>query len=187
AYLKDGQLCQPGLLWGGSASHLESFSGYYDASSTFPKIFPTQGVIVRSSYFVANGTGGGISPNVHDLQLPKPTKFAQISDGASNTAVLCEKRIAVERYPGDAVDDDAGWSDGWDYDTLRLSVCQPASDSTPVTNNGSNLMAAGAAHDAVFYCAFADGSVRPVAYDIQLEVFNRLAHKSDGEAVGDFN
>jgi prepilin-type N-terminal cleavage/methylation domain-containing protein len=182
-YLADGLLCNPGLMWGGGATHLESFKGTYNPSDTFPRIFPTQGVIVRSSYFVQNDTGASGNPQVHDLGLPKPTGFRQITDGSSNTIVLCEKRIAVDRFAGDSTDDDAGWSDGWDYDTLRLSTCQPASDSTVVNNNGGRLMAPGASHASIFYCALADGSVRGINYDIDLETFNLMANKSDGEVI----
>jgi hypothetical protein len=30
---------------------------------------------------------------------------------------------------------------------------------------------------------FADGSVRPIKYDIDLELFNNLAHRADGDVV----
>jgi len=44
-------------------------------------------------------------------------------------------------------------------------------------------MTAGAAHAGVFFCAFADGSVHGLNYDVDLEMFNRLANKADGEVV----
>lgn len=184
AYMADGSICTPDLMWGGVHRHLEGVTATYDRASSRPAIFPTQGVIVRSSYFVENGTGSSGTPQVHDLKLPRPTSYRKITDGSSNTAVLCEKRIAETRYGGNEIDDDAGWSDGWDYDTLRLSICQPESDAVSGEERYVKLMTAGSAHSGVFYCTFADGSVRGINYDVDLETFNRMAHKSDGELEG---
>lgn len=188
--LGNGRLCSlasANLFWGGSIIHMSA-----DITATFSDytspIYPTQGVIVRSSYFVADDTGQTSSPVIHDLQLPGPTKFKQITDGASNTAVLCEKRIDSNFYDGVddngnvRIDDDAGWSDGWDFDTLRLAYCPPASDSSPPI--GDYQMTPGSAHASIFFCVFADGSVHGLNYDINVEILNRLANKSDGEVVG---
>ncbi len=183
--LENGDSCHRSLLWGGELIHLSASAAVPYSGSPNKTIYPTQGVIVRSSYFVEDGTGNSGNPVVRNLQLPKPIAFRQITDGSSNTAVLCEKRIAVDRYEGGTIDDDAGWSDGWDYDTLRLAYCRPTSDSGAVKGGGgySEFMTAGSAHTSVFYCAFADGSVHGINYDVDLESFNRLANKSDGEVL----
>ncbi|NOZ39083.1 MAG: DUF1559 domain-containing protein [Planctomycetes bacterium] len=182
-YLSDGNICSQNLLWGGTLTHMTPNTSITFGGTPNRIIFPTEGVIVRSSYFVADGTGVAGSPVVHDLQLPKPTSFKQITDGSSNTVVLCEKRIAVSRYEGGSIDDDAGWSDGWDYDTVRLAYCRPASDSGAVKGASASFMTPGSAHSGIFYCAFADGSVHGINYDVDLEAFNRLANKSDGEVL----
>jgi len=180
--LENGSICRSSLLWGGGVDFVSSASAQYTGVAT-RDIFTTQGVIVRSSYW----SEGGVK---HDLRLPGPTKFKQITDGASNTAVLCEKRVGVDVYDGvnpdgtSRIDDDAGWSDGWDYDTLRLSYCQPTPDSGSFEGGiafGGDFMASGSAHASVFYCAFADGSVHGINYDIDVETYNLLANKSDGE------
>jgi hypothetical protein len=44
-------------------------------------------------------------------------------------------------------------------------------------------MTAGSSHTGIFYCAFADASVRGISYDIDLATFNLMAHKSDGEII----
>jgi len=187
--LASGDTCRDTLMWGGDGlSHLEGSTVTFDGTPT-KTIFPTEGVIVRSSYFVENGTGTSGSPMVHKLGLPKPTAFKQITDGASNAAVLCEKRIGADVYDGvkpgggTRLDDDAGWSDGWDFDTLRLAYCQPTSDSGTTKGAGGSYMSAGSAHTSVFFCAFADGSVHGLNYEIDLETFNKLANKSDGEIL----
>lgn len=186
--LASGDICNQVLMWGGSVVHMDAGTTTKYTGTPTKDIFPTQGVIVRSSYFVADGTGTSGAPVARDLGLPKPTSFRQISDGASNTAVLCEKRVGAEFYDGlnpdggARQDDDAGWSDGWDYDTLRLAYCRPVSDSSAINGGYTPFMTAGAAHASIFYCTYADGSVHGVNYDVDLEAFNRLANKSDGEA-----
>lgn len=190
AALADGRLCSLAsarLFWGGTLIHLTG-----ETKATYQQnpndIFPTEGVIVRSSYFVVDGTGADGNPVVHDLQLPKPTSFRQITDGTSNTLVLCEKRIDANHYDGlndsgsPRVDDDAGWSDGWDFDTLRLAYCPPSPDTSPT--EGDYQMTPGSAHASVFFCTFADSSVHGINYDIDIETFNQLANKSDGESAG---
>ena len=186
-YLESGDICDMSLLWGGTLTHILPGSTAEYGKDPKKDIYPTQGVIVRSSFFVADGSGASGNPVVHNLRLPKPTAFRQITDGSSNTVVLCEKRIAVDKYEGGAADDDAGWSDGWDFDTLRLAYCRPTSDAGAVKGGGgwANAMTAGSAHTSVFYCAFADGSVHGISYDVDLESFNRLANKSDGEVLDD--
>ena len=183
AALSDGRLCSLAssqLFWGGNIIHMDGSTTATNAANP-SEIFPTEGVIVRSSYFVADGTGASGNPMVHNLKLPKPTRFKQITDGSSNTAVLCEKRIDAQHYEGGRIDDDAGWSDGWDYDTLRLAYCAPASDSSSPT--GAYQMTPGSGHPSVFFCAFADGSVQGINYDINVETLNLLSNKSDGEVI----
>jgi prepilin-type N-terminal cleavage/methylation domain-containing protein len=182
-YLASNSICTPPLLWGGTLTHVAINTRQRYEGSPNARLYPTRGVIVRSSHFVEDGTGRSGNPNAIDLGLPGPTSFRQITDGSSNTIVLCEKRIAVERFEGPYTDDDAGWSDGWDYDTLRLAYCRPASDGAEVFGGGANIMTAGSSHTSVFFCVFADASVHGINYDIDLEMFNMLANKSDGEAV----
>lgn len=172
-------MCTDPLLWGGLVRFVTTATDPYSRSMPDQRLQPTFGVIVRSSYVAAPGAGNTGSPNSKDLNLPKMTRFAQISDGSSNTIVLCEKRIKHDRYPGAEVDDDRGWSDGWDYDTLRLGSCQPEPDSS----DSENILLAGSAHPAVFFCSFADGSVRGLGYDIDLETLVNLSNKSDGQSI----
>jgi prepilin-type N-terminal cleavage/methylation domain-containing protein len=186
ANIANGDICNSILLWGGSISHMSADVTIKYTGTPTRDIFPTEGVIVRSSYFVSDGTGASGNPVVRDLGLPRPTSFRQISDGASNTAVLCEKRIGADLYDGlnpdgsSRIDDDAGWSDGWDYDTMRLAYCRPLADSSEINGGYTPFMTAGAAHTGIFNCTYADGSVHSVNYDVDLELFNQLANKADG-------
>ena len=117
---------------------------------------------------------------IAELVVTRPVGFKNITDGSSNTITLTEKRVNPLNYEGSGPADDRGWSDGWDYDTLRLTSCTPYPDSGAV-NEFSRT--AGSSHTAGINTSFADGSVHSIAYDIDLETFNRLAHRTDGEVV----
>lgn len=183
--MNDNALCKIRAFWGGSATHItpNNIPEYNPSGNRGGDIFPTFGVIVRSSYYVEDKSGLNGNPIVHDLGMPQPNGFRQITDGSSNTIVLCEKRVADDRFEGPHTDDDAGWSDGWDFDTLRLATCRPRGDSEVEPDSTKESMTAGASHPGVFICVFADSAVKGISYDIDLETFNMLAHISDGAVV----
>jgi prepilin-type processing-associated H-X9-DG protein len=135
------------------------------------------GVIVRSSYLVNNSTGV-----VTDLNYTPICRMRHIKDGTSKTAMVSEKRLRVPYVPG-AADDDRGWSDGWDIDTQRLTICPPLQDSTRGVYSFGNTVSPGSAHSNGINTVYADGSVTLIAYDIDVETFNRIGHRSDGEPI----
>lgn len=141
------------------------------------------GVTVRSSYFVKGKTGFNGSPVVTDLGYTPPTKMSRITDGTSKTGVYCEKRVGVNQYAGSSPADDAGWSDGWDFDTVRSTLSPPTPDSGDLPDGFKGSVTAGSAHPGGLNVAFADGSVRSLNYDIDLETFNQIGHRSDGEVI----
>jgi len=110
--------------------------------------------------------------------------FAKITDGTSNTLVLGEKRLQPANYDVGDWHDDKGWSDGWDPDMLRVTIClfQPdgPTDAASVRMAGFRF---GGPHPGGMNSAFADGSSHFVQFDIDRETFNRLGHRSDGEYV----
>lgn len=141
------------------------------ANATNPA-FQYWGVIVRGPYF-REGSAAWYT------NFTAPMTFARITDGASHTSVVTEKRVNPATYTtGSDPPDDRGWSDGWDYDTLRVAVCVPHPDSD---NHTEFTNTAGSAHTAGINTGFADGSVQFINYDIEPEMFNRMAHRSDGE------
>lgn len=145
-----------------------------------------RGVIVRSSYWVKPGTGAEDVPTVVKLKgFDPPTKMSRITDGTSKTGVFCEKRVSINRYTGSSPSDDAGWSDGWDSDVMRSTMAPPASDSSNVGEscNGNGKTTAGSAHPGGFNVVFADSSVHLLNYDIDLETYNQIGHRSDGEII----
>ncbi len=136
-----------------------------------------KGVIVRSSYLVR---ALGQPPVM--LGYDSVVKIGKIKDGTSKTMMVFEKRLRPPYRPGES-DDDRGWSDGWDIDTIRTTYCVPYQDSATNIGGGRNSLTPGSAHEAGLNAVFADGSVTTINYSIDMETFNRLGHREDGEVV----
>lgn len=148
------------------------------------------GVIVRSSYLVKKGSRGASPTDIIDLDYGGLITPAKIVDGTSKTAVISEKRLRPATYTDIEWYDDRGWSDGWDPDTLRTTICWPAQDADTyyypngvAAAKGPEGYIVGSAHTSIFNTAFADASVRSLSYTIDLEIFNRMGHRADGEDV----
>jgi prepilin-type N-terminal cleavage/methylation domain-containing protein/prepilin-type processing-associated H-X9-DG protein len=167
--------CKAGYGFWGFGAGVRDFSPSPSTASGYTGF---RGVIVRSSYLVKNGA-------VTELGYGGPTRVGQIVDGTSKTIVVTEKRL---RRGGDPnvhpQDDDEGWASGWDYDTVRSTYCKPYRDSSEAIDGQlATFQTPGSAHDAGINAVFADGSVRTLSYAIDMETFNRLGHRADGESV----
>lgn len=111
-----------------------------------------------------------------------------ITDGLSTTLLLGEKCLNRAVLGRLQPADDAGWVDGWDWDTIRWAHLQPCpdfSDSTFVfgaadTWNIPKHTAFGSAHPASFNAAFCDGSIQIVDYAIDARTFQQLGSRDDG-------
>jgi prepilin-type processing-associated H-X9-DG protein len=161
-------------------------------------------VIVRSQYRVKSAADA-VKPAVLERLNggPDPVKASHITDGMSNTLVISEKvvrsdLIAGAITPSGAVSysDDRGWSDGWDPDTVRSTGFQPISDSDQgICYNGNSNIARyctgqdadvfffGSSHPSGINAVFADGSVHPISFDVNVLVFNALGSRNGAENV----
>ena len=146
-------------------------------------------------------TSGG--PTI--TKFPKVT-FASITDGSSNTAMIMEKAVAVENW---SIPDTGGYDfwelkgyyGGADWPTMRVATdlagpgTNPAveviSDSTPrpqpwhsyPTGDRPFEKGFGSAHPATFNAVFGDGSTKPIAYQVDLTLLNRLGKRNDGFVI----
>ena len=147
-----------------------------------------RGVIQRGDWTISAISG---SPTIgaysHAGYMVKMTD-AKITDGTSKTIMVAEKWVhytLAEGTGGQA--DDRGWSDGWDFDAVRSTLIQPRSDSTGPPPNGQPTdpqnYPMGSAHSGGINAVFADGSVSFISYDVDLETFNRLGNRGDGETI----
>lgn len=96
---------------------------------------------------------------------PGRTGFWRATDGLSNTPMIGEKQIWWPRPQPFDCNDDQGWADGWDNDTILLRGLHGGKDLMSSTCD----FKAGSAHPATFGMAMGDGSVRSVRFGISPE------------------
>ena len=159
-------------------STLDSVNADTLSAGTNPGYAPSMGVIVRGGYCALCPTSKS------NTGFYTAISFNRIEDGSSNTLVISEKMLRPSEYEGGAGHDDRGWSDGWDFDTIRQSICIPGPDRDSDPNEDKGLTYSfGSAHSAGIVAGFADSSVRMINYSINVEILNFLAHRSDGNSV----
>ena len=171
--------CSQTEFWGLAGSQVLAFESEIDKLpanfTSKPAYLGYHGVIVRSNYCATCG------PGKQTTNFYTRISFEQITDGSSNTLVIGEKQLQPSAYQLGDWHDNIGWGDGWDPDMLRSTIClmRPDSDETRA-DLGYNF---GSAHTGVMNAGFADASIRPLRYDIDRELFNRLAHRADDELI----
>lgn len=105
---------------------------------------------------------------------------AAVTDGISMTYLVGEKSVASNRYTsGDDAGDDAPAFVGFSANSLRWAHDSPAIDSPSV----SVPNAFGSAHRNGFNMAFADGSVRTLAFGISEAVHRAQATRASRDGV----
>ena len=120
----------------------------------------------------------------------------EIRDGASNTIMLGERRL--EDFMGTR---DLGWMSGTSA-TLRntskhfglvrswgsggFDDDDKGEDEAGVPELDLQTGSFSSYHTGVVQCALADGSVRTVSVNIDLDVFSWLGNRHDGEMIGEF-
>ncbi len=112
-----------------------------------------------------------------------PISIDHIKDGTSNTMLLGEKRLNVGHLKTMMSDDNEGYTSGWDHDVMRSTSRAPMADFIDPSTSvyGDNRF--GSSHPGGFNAALCDGSVRFLAYTLELDVFRRLGCRRDGEVV----
>ncbi|MFT5527553.1 MAG: prepilin-type N-terminal cleavage/methylation domain-containing protein [Pirellulaceae bacterium] len=139
------------------------------------------GPIVPSTYRGATGGSGGsgIRRNLRD-----------ITDGTSSTLLIGEKWLTLGAFNGSSCNDDQGWVDGWDNDTICFSRGHAAGNSIrPPRTIGKDYSTScglyfGSSHHVMMTC-LSDGSTRSVNFDVDPESWDRFCNATDGEALGE--
>ncbi len=115
--------------------------------------------------------------------------FAHIRDGSSNTLMLGDKQLNLDRLGATYDDNETFASSGWESDIRRYTSAsyppRPDSQHTSYTSSdpssGSNHF--GSSHPGLICVALADGSVRSLAFSIDRTVYQRLGDRADGNPV----
>jgi len=103
---------------------------------------------------------------------------AEVLDGLSNTLFVAEKGIDMTYLGKFQYDDDAGYIDSMDPDTLRFTNAVPAKDS-PINKRYSCLF--GSSHTGTFGGLMGDGSVKSIQYSISVSTFKAMGSVAGGE------
>jgi prepilin-type N-terminal cleavage/methylation domain-containing protein/prepilin-type processing-associated H-X9-DG protein len=171
-------------FWGCPGCSTTSGRGLADIDAKFKAGLPIliRGIIPRSDWISTENL-----PHYRHGGWGGKMTFAKITDGTSKTILAGEKWVNASLYAGGQQADDRGWSDGWDFDAMRSTLVPPLSDSTDPQPNGQSDDALnypfGSAHPGGFNVLFGDGSVGSLTYEIDLETFNRLGNRADGEVI----
>ncbi len=105
---------------------------------------------------------------------------AHVVDGMSNTLFCAEKYIAADLYTQfSGAGDSQSMFIGYDQDTSRQTDNPPMQDRPGVVDD----YRFGSSHVVGVHCAFCDGGVRAIAFDIDAEVWRRLGSRNDGRPV----
>jgi prepilin-type N-terminal cleavage/methylation domain-containing protein/prepilin-type processing-associated H-X9-DG protein len=115
------------------------------------------------------------------VRRTEPVRIADVIDGTSLTLLVADKRLNRAFLGQPQPDDNEGYTAGWDKDTVRLTTRAPARD---FSGEGDGDRQFGSSHPGHINALFADGSIRPINYTIDREVFRLLGDKADGQAIG---
>jgi prepilin-type N-terminal cleavage/methylation domain-containing protein len=145
---------------------------------TFSDPFYFNGMQVTTAlcdYAGSNSEGTGV------VRRYTPTRIADITDGTSNTLMVAEKRMNLALMGQPQLDDDIGYTSGWDNNMMRRTRRQPRPDFVNPDNNSTKRF--GSSHPGRFNAVLADGAVRSISYSVDKTLFKYLGNKSDGHAI----
>jgi prepilin-type N-terminal cleavage/methylation domain-containing protein/prepilin-type processing-associated H-X9-DG protein len=123
-------------------------------------------------YAASNLDGNGV------VRQFKPVRFADITDGVSNTLFVSEKWVDPATLGQMEPGDNEGYTAGFDHDTVRQGSLPPVPDQP----GGGSIhdRQFGSSHPGRLNVVLGDGSVRGVSYTIDAYVWSYLCDKSDG-------
>jgi prepilin-type N-terminal cleavage/methylation domain-containing protein len=140
---------------------------YAGNGGTGPYIFPDGFPWLSQNGVVIPGSNGGL-------------RLTDITDGTSNTLLVGERNFNRKHFNQSwQYDENNGYFDGWDWDTIRWGYEVPAPDRYDDSYYDWRF---GSSHSVGFNAVFADGSVRLIRYAVALPVFQRACMRSDGQA-----
>jgi prepilin-type N-terminal cleavage/methylation domain-containing protein len=158
---------------------------YYCPSRRSPKLYNNNAKIDYGACAGSGGSNGLLARFIYQLNEVRLNQ-GSCPDGFSNTILLGDKQLNIERL-GETYDDNEPYAaPGWDSEIYRVGSATnpPGHDREhPSYTNvdpyvGSSRF--GSMHPVTFNAAFGDGAVRPIRYVVDTEVFRRACVRNDG-------
>ena len=142
--------------------------------------------------YAASCGSGSSNGRMRGIMIQRGTgaiSFSHIRDGTSNTLMLGDKQLNIDRLGITYDDNETFASTGWESDIRRYTSSsyppRPDSRHTSYTssdpNSGSNHF--GSSHPGLFCIALVDGSVRTLGFAIDTTLYQRLGDRADGHPV----
>jgi prepilin-type N-terminal cleavage/methylation domain-containing protein len=169
---------RPPTIYGGSAKM--DYAGNGGTSGTWGGFTQAAGNSL-DGMFIPSGNG---APTGQTGSGRLPVDLGKdVSDGTSNTMMVAEKYLL---HPlAQDCDDDQGWIDGWDNDTICFSSTSlPIQDGT--NPSGGCGLIFGSSHTGYMMSVFADGSVHTISYSIDATTWKNLCSRNDGQVLGNY-
>jgi hypothetical protein len=113
------------------------------------------------------------------------TRFANITDGLSNTFFVGEKHVTLGQYGRE----DHGDGSIYNGDPLNENAARPAGPLYPLARSPQEAYnhQFGSSHSGLCQFLLGDGSVRPIPVTISGTILGLLAVRNDGQAIPDFD
>mgnify|MGYP006279642053 CR=1 FL=1 len=135
--------------------------------------------ISNDLWFVSwiDGPGDGV---ILSNYFNKEKRFSAISDGTSNTMLIGEKCMIIEKYASGTDDDNQGTGGGMVQDIARYGNIQPERDYRMRNNETWTKKKFGSAHFGGFNTIRCDASAFRVSYSVDLANMTKYTKIDDG-------
>jgi prepilin-type N-terminal cleavage/methylation domain-containing protein len=146
------------------------------------------------------GSNGAMVPNIPFVTTDKSgepylekwigqVRWANITDGTSNTTLFGEKHIRPNSYRGKA-EDRSVFSSVRNTHRRMMGIAPDGTVRPLLPHNAQTQAAAnssfGSHHPQVVQFAFCDGSVRLLKLTTEFETLSRLVTRDDGQTIGEY-
>ena len=144
--------------------------------------------ISASMWYGGNGGTGNRDGALCQNGNGTPVRIASIIDGTSNTIMVGEKalNLRVAQALQTACNDDQGYIENWDNDTVLFGNLAPVPDSAVDVTTSSCDARFGSPHTGGFGVVFCDGSVKFLNFSISPTTFLWLCQRADGNVIPNY-
>lgn len=140
------------------------------------------GDFTNSQYREVTSTGMLIIAQGDHTAYKSLTNMAKITDGLSNTLLIGERHVPLERIGQEEVAGDGPTLSGWAYSSMRM-----AGPGRPLGKGPNDIATTresfGSWHPGICNFILGDASVRSIKATIDTDNLRRLANRADGQVI----